>query len=102
MGNQREYAGWYFAALAMTLPCGVIGFIGIYGAYALVKGIGGVFASTTTSAGEDAMWLSIALDVIRVGAFAAAAVANVVLLELWLRRRLVRSDSSIATVPRRI
>ena len=40
-GNKHEYAGWYFAALAVTLPCGTAGFIGIYGGYAFIKGVGG-------------------------------------------------------------
>ena len=37
VGNKHEYAGWYFAVLAVTLPCGTAGFIGIYGGYALVS-----------------------------------------------------------------
>jgi hypothetical protein len=99
MGNKHEYAGWFFAALAVTLPCGIAGFIGIYGGYALVKGVGGIFASTTTAAGEDAIWLSTTLDVIRVTAFAAAAVVNVLLLEIWLRRRAAKSEPSLAIMP---
>jgi hypothetical protein len=99
MGNRHEYAGWYFAALAVTLPCGVAGFIGIYGGYAVIKGVGGMFLSTTTSTGDDAVWLSTALDVVRVGAFVAAGVANALLFELWLRRRAARPSSLAANAP---
>lgn len=94
-GNKHEYAGWYFAALAVTLACGTAGFIGIYGGYALIKGVGGIFASTTTAAGNDATRLSTALDLVRVLGFVAAAVVNVLLLELSLHRRAARSAASL-------
>lgn len=86
-GNVHEYAGWYVAALVWTLPFGIVGFIGIYGAYALIKGVGGLFAATTTATGSDAAWLATSLDLVRVGAFVVAAAANVLLFEFWLRRR---------------
>jgi hypothetical protein len=92
IGNEREYAGWYIAALAMTLPCGIAGFLGIYGGFAAIRGIGDLVASSTTSNGDDAAWFSAAIDFLRVGAFVAAAVGNVLLLEMLRRRGASRSD----------
>ena len=94
-GNKHEHAGWYFAALAATLPCGTAGFIGIYGGYALINGVGRIFASTTTAAGNDATRLSTALDLVRLIGFVAAAVVTVLLLELSLHRRAARSAASL-------
>jgi hypothetical protein len=100
-GNEHEYAGWYVAALVWTLPCGIVGFIGIYVAYALVKGVGGLFAATTTANGADAAWLATSLDVIRIGAFVLAAAVNVLLFDYWLRRALRRSgDAQVRRTPR--
>jgi predicted ABC-type sugar transport system permease subunit len=92
IGNERGYAGWYFAALAVTLPCGLASFVGIYGGFAAIRGIGDLVASSTTSNGADAAWFDAAIDVLRVGMFVGAAILNVVLLEMLLRYRAGRSD----------
>jgi hypothetical protein len=98
MGNSHEYAGWFRAAVAVTLPCGIAGFLAIYGGYAVIQGAGGLFVLTTTSTGHDAVWLSTALDIVRVVAFIAAGLANVLLFELWRRRRAPRSSPLPANV----
>ena len=90
VGNEHQFAGWFLAAAAVSWPCGLIGFVGVYVGYAIISAVGGIFVSTTTSDGSDAWWLSTSLDVLRVTSFAAAAVVNVLLLELWLRRRAAK------------
>jgi hypothetical protein len=94
-GDKHEYAGWYFAALAVTLPGGTAGFHRDLRRLRTHQGCRQDIASTTTAAGNDATWLSTALDLVRVIGFVAAVVVNVLLLELWLGRRAARSAASL-------
>jgi hypothetical protein len=76
----------YLAALVLTLPLGLAALIGVYGGYALINGVGGLFVSASGS-GNEPLWLrgsSATLDVIL---FVAAAVGNVLLARVVLRAR---------------
>jgi hypothetical protein len=76
----------YLAALVLTLPLGVAALAGVYGGYALIKGVGGLFASVPVS-GNEPLWLrgsSATLDVVL---FVAAAAGNVLLARVAVRAR---------------
>ena len=75
--------GWPIAvALLLTLPLGLVALAGIYLGYALLQGAGGLFAPTTTPAGDQAGWLAFSTGVLIVLLVLAAAVGNLVLLRL--------------------
>lgn len=88
MGTVRESgAPFYLLAAALTLPSGIAALMAIYGGYGLMSGIGGLWAATARPDGTQAAWLSTGSAVLNVAALSAAALADVVLLEWWLRRR---------------
>ncbi|MET9217460.1 hypothetical protein ABZX65_01550 [Streptomyces sp. NPDC003300] len=80
----------YLLAVAVTLPFGMAALVLVYGGYALLKGVGGLWASTTNADGDDAAWLSAGSATLNVVLLIAAALANVLLLE-YLRRRSPRT-----------
>jgi hypothetical protein len=77
----------YVAAILLTLPFGVPATVCIYGGYAALKGIGGLWAAPTLADGSDAGWLTASSATLNILALTAAAVANAILAEQALRRR---------------
>jgi hypothetical protein len=76
-------SGWLIAAaLLLTLPLGLVALAGTYLGYAVLQGVGGLFASTTTAAGDQAGWLAFSTGVLIVVLVLAAAIGNLVLLSL--------------------
>jgi hypothetical protein len=94
-GGLTRTAQPYLAALLLTLPLGVPALLGVYGGYALMEGIGGLFAPTTVNGGEP-HWLSIASAALNVVLFMAAAAGNVLLARHFCR---ARRRSRAAPVP---
>jgi len=93
-GGLTRTAQPYLAALVLTLPLGVPALLGVYGGYALMEGIGGLFAATTVNGGGEPHWLSIASAALNVVLFMAAAAGNVLLARNFCRaRRRSRSAS---------
>jgi hypothetical protein len=68
---------FYLLAVAATLPCGVIAWVGVYLGYALLQGVGGLFWSPTDAAGDQAVWLAWASATLNVGLVVAAGLGNV-------------------------
>ncbi|WP_405577676.1 hypothetical protein [Streptomyces sp. NBC_01190] len=87
VGAARGSAAAYVISILLTLPLGVVATVLIYGGYAALKGVGGLWASTTTGDGGDAGWLSAGSAALNVTVLIAAALGNVLLLELGARRR---------------
>lgn len=77
----------YVVALALTLPFGLPATAGIYGGYAVLKGVGGLWAAPTRPDGDDAAWLATGSAALDVTVLAAAALANALLAEHLARRR---------------
>jgi hypothetical protein len=71
---------YYLAAVVLTLPLGLVAFVAVYGGYALIQAVGGLFASTTTADGSEASWLRASSATLNVALFAAAAVGNIAIL----------------------
>jgi hypothetical protein len=71
---------WVIAAVIVTLPLGLVAFVAIYGGYALIQGIGGLFAATREPDGSETAWLSASTHVLIVLVFVGAAVGNILLL----------------------
>lgn len=86
-GGRPGSAAAYVISILLTLPLGVVATVLIYGGYAALKGVGGLWASTTTGDGGDAGWLSAGSAALNVTVLIAAALGNVLLLELGARRR---------------
>ncbi|MFG1805068.1 hypothetical protein [Streptomyces sp. NPDC049040] len=80
LGAVREDPRCYLAAIVLALPCGIAAVLAIYGGYALLSGVGGLFASRTVADGSDAGWLTAASGTLNVLVLTAAAAANVLLL----------------------
>lgn len=80
-------AAAYVAAIVLTLPFGVSATACVYGGYAALKGVGGLWAAPTGADGSDAAWLTISSGTLNVAALVAAAVADVLLAEHLIRRR---------------
>jgi hypothetical protein len=85
-GAVRTSAPCYLAAVALTLPCGLAALVLMYGGYALISGVGGLWASTTRTDGDQAAWLATGSSALNVAVLVAAALANVLLLERRSRR----------------
>jgi hypothetical protein len=65
------------AAVVLTLPSGLVGLIGVYGAYAVLLGVTRVFgARVMTGNGWGPLWFVILDEVVVVLIFAAVALAN--------------------------
>jgi hypothetical protein len=92
MGAARSSAPCYVVAILLTLPPGAVAVVLIYGGYAVLKEVGGLWAARTTSDGSDASWLSTGSAVLNVTVLVVAATANAVLLELLARRREMARD----------
>ena len=71
---------WVLAAVIVTLPLGLAAFVAVYGGYALIQGVGGLFAATRTPDGGETAWLSASTHVLIVALFVGAAVGNILLL----------------------
>lgn len=80
-------------AMLLTLPLGLIALVDSYLGYAVLKGVGGLFAATDSAAGDQAAWLTVLTGLLIVTLVLAAAVGNLVLLSRLLtgRRRSGRS-----------
>jgi len=89
---------WVLAAVILTLPLGLAAFVAVYGGYALIQGVGGLFAATRTPDGSETAWLSAATKVLIVVLFVGAAAGNVLLLRY--RRRHAAPVPAIPAVPR--
>jgi hypothetical protein len=70
----------------VTLPLGVLAVLGVYGGYALMEGIGGLFAPTSVNGGEP-HWLSTPSAALNVVLLMAAAAGNVLLARNFCRAR---------------
>jgi hypothetical protein len=79
-GALAENPLYYAAAVLVTLPLGLLAFVAVYGGYAVVQAIGGVFASTTTADGSQASWLSASSGILNCLLFVAAATGNLLIL----------------------
>ncbi|WP_377273223.1 hypothetical protein [Peterkaempfera sp. SMS 1(5)a] len=91
-GAISEKPVFYLLAVVLTLPFGAAALLAIYGAYAALSGIGRIWAPVTRPDGSEAGWLGTGSATVNVILLAAAALADVVLLERVLRsRRLARS-----------
>jgi hypothetical protein len=86
-GTVHGSATPYLAAIALTLPFGVSAAVCMYGGYAVLKGVGGLWAAPTRPGGDDAGWLGTGSAALDVTALVAAALANVLLAEHLTRRR---------------
>lgn len=86
LGGVRADGHYYLAAIVLTLPVGLAAAVSVYGGYALIKGVGGLFTATTAADGDDAGWLTAASAAFDVLAFMAAALVLVLLLERRRRR----------------
>jgi hypothetical protein len=86
IGGLTRTAQPYLAALAWTLPLGVLALIGAYGGYALIAGIGGLFGPASVT-GDEPHWLSTSSATLDVVLFMAAAAGNVLLAGCFCRAR---------------
>lgn len=86
-GAVRGSAAPFLVAIALTLPFGVPAAVCMYGGYAVLKGVGGLWAAPARPDGDDAGWLATGSAALDVAALVAAALANVLLAEHLTRRR---------------
>lgn len=78
----------YGSAVLITLPCGFPALIGIYGFYGLWSTAGSLLgASTASTDGSVAQWLSVPTDIADVVLLVGAAIGNIALIRLAKRRR---------------
>ncbi|MEE4543936.1 hypothetical protein V2S66_18395 [Streptomyces sp. V4-01] len=89
----------YVAAILLTLPFGISATVCIYGGYAALKGIGGLWAARTLADGGDPGWLTVSSATLNILALTAAAVANAILAERTLRRREATRAATRAAGP---
>lgn len=87
-GGVREDPHFYVTTIVLAVPFSLPAVVVIYGGYALLAGIGGLFAAATLPDGSDASWLTAASASLNAVALVAAACANVLLVDRALRRRL--------------
>ncbi|WP_327292927.1 hypothetical protein [Streptomyces sp. NBC_01198] len=87
LGGVRGTGLPYGVAILLTLPCAILAVVGIYGGYALLKAVGGLWMPVTRGDGSDAAWLSAGSATLNAVLLVAAALANVFLIELFRRRR---------------
>jgi hypothetical protein len=71
-------------AVLLTLPLGFVALAGSYLGYAVLKGVGGLFADTASTAGDQAGWLTFLTGLLIVALVLAAAVGNLILLSLMV------------------
>jgi len=74
-------------AMLLTLPLGLIALVGSYLGYAVLKGVGGLFAANDSTAGDQAAWLTVLTGLLIVALVLAAAVVNLVVLSRLLTGR---------------
>lgn len=74
-------------AILLTLPLGLAALVGSYLGYAVLKGVGGLFAATESAAGDQAAWLSFLSGLLIVVLVLAAAVGNLMLLSQLVTSR---------------
>ncbi|MFF3565086.1 hypothetical protein ACFYXS_34100 [Streptomyces sp. NPDC002574] len=86
-GAAHEQAAYYLVAVALTLPSGAVALPVMYGGYALISAVGGIWFPVAAPDGEEAAWLSTGSATLNVVALMCAAVVNVLLAERVLRRR---------------
>jgi hypothetical protein len=79
-GGLTQDSRYYLAAVVATLPLGLAAFVAVYVGYALIQGVGGLFASATTSDGSEAHWLAASSASLDVVLFVAAALGNILIL----------------------
>ncbi|MFJ6217283.1 hypothetical protein ACIQGZ_28720 [Streptomyces sp. NPDC092296] len=90
VGAVRADSHYLLAAVVLTLPCGVAALLAVYGGYALLAGVGGLWAASTLPDGSDAAWLTAGSAVVDIVALLAAALANVLIFERRARRPSLR------------
>lgn len=88
LGAWRENPAFYLAAIILALPSGLIAFVGIYLGYALLSGVGSLFTETSLPDGSTPSWLLISSATWNVLLIVGAALANLLLLRWWRRRRV--------------
>ncbi|MFD3453892.1 hypothetical protein ACFWVC_17160 [Streptomyces sp. NPDC058691] len=86
-GAVHERAAYYLVAVALTLPAGAFALPAMYGGYAVISAIGGIWLPVARPDGEEAAWLSTGSAALNVAALTCAAIVNVALAERVLRRR---------------
>ncbi|MFJ4844641.1 MULTISPECIES: hypothetical protein [unclassified Streptomyces] len=86
-GAVHEQAVYYLLAVALTLPAGAVALPAMYGGYAALSAVGGIWSPVAGPGGEEADWLSLGSTTLNVVLLTCAAIVNVVLLERALRRR---------------
>lgn len=87
LGGLTQNGRFYLGAIALTLPTGLLALAAVYLARGLLTGIGGLFTETRLPDGDDPAWLTTADIVVNTLLFTAAAVATVLLVEHFVRRR---------------
>lgn len=86
-GAVHEQAFYYLAAVALTLPSGAVALPAMYGGYALISAIGGIWFPVAGPGGDEAEWLSTGSATLNVVVLTCAAIVNVFLAERVMRRR---------------
>lgn len=87
LGALREVPWPYIAAIILALPAGAVAFVAVYGGYALLSAIGGLFTETELPDGSTPAWLTTSSAILNVLLITAAAVVNMIALRWWQRRR---------------
>lgn len=87
-GGIRADPHFYVTAIVLAVPFSLPAVVVIYGGYALLAGVGGLFAAATLQDGSDASWLTAASASLNAVALVIAACANVLLVDRPLRRRI--------------
>ncbi|MER8099090.1 hypothetical protein [Kitasatospora sp. NPDC094016] len=87
LGGLTENGRYYLASIVLTLPVGLAALAAVYLARGVLTGIGGLFTDTTLPNGEEPGWLTTGGIVANTLLFTAAAVATVLLVERFVRRR---------------
>ncbi|MEU6343222.1 hypothetical protein ABZ883_20025 [Streptomyces sp. NPDC046977] len=85
-GAVHEQAVYYLLAVALTLPAGAVALPAMYGGYAALSAVGGIWSPVAGPGGEEAAWLSLGSATLNVVLLTCAAIVNVVLAERVLRR----------------
>ena len=94
-GGFAQDPRYYLTAVLVTLPLGLVAFVAAYAGYALIQGVGGLFAATTTADGSQAPWLRASSAILIVVLFVAAAVGNILILRY--RRRVAPRPGAATT-----
>jgi hypothetical protein len=63
LGKRTNDGHYLVAILLLLLPASLVAFPAVYGSYALIQEVGGLFVSPTTPNGAESTWLTVANNI---------------------------------------